>query len=81
MLQLRILSPAGLTADILQVLESEPCVSGLTVVEGAAIRPVGDVVSADLPREGLRPTRAGAGLDHPRRRDRPAAGDGVHLQP
>ena len=53
MLSLRILSPARLTADVVGVLESEPCVSGLAVVEGAAIRPVGDLVVADLPREAV----------------------------
>jgi uncharacterized hydrophobic protein (TIGR00271 family) len=53
MLQLRILSPARLTDNVLEVLQSEPCVSGLALIEGAAIRPVGDLVSADLPREAV----------------------------
>jgi uncharacterized hydrophobic protein (TIGR00271 family) len=53
MLKLRILSPARLTDDVIRVLESEPCVSGLALVEGAAIRPVGDLVAADLPREAV----------------------------
>lgn len=53
MLKLQILSPARLTDNVMQVLESEPCVSGLTLIEGAAIRPVGDLVSADLPREAV----------------------------
>lgn len=52
-LKLRILSPARLTEDVIEVLESEPCVSGLALIEGAAIRPIGDVITADLPREGV----------------------------
>lgn len=51
MLKLRILSPARLTGDVVRVLESEASTSGLAVFEGAAIRPTGDVVVADLPRE------------------------------
>ncbi len=53
MLSLRILAPTRLTADVVGVLEEEPCVSGLAVVAGAAIRPVGDLVFADLPREAV----------------------------
>lgn len=53
MLSLRILAPTRLTADVVGVLEEEPCVSGLAVVAGAAIRPVGDLVIADLPREAV----------------------------
>ena len=51
MLSLRILAPSAMTGDVVGVLESEPCVSGLAVMPGAAIRPPGDVVLADLPRE------------------------------
>ncbi len=53
MLKLRILTPARLTADIVHVIDGEPCVSGLVVIEGAAIRPPGDIVVADLPREAV----------------------------
>jgi uncharacterized hydrophobic protein (TIGR00271 family) len=53
MLKLRVLSPARLTDDVIQVLEGEPCVSGLALIQGAAIRPTGDVVIADLPREAV----------------------------
>lgn len=52
-LKLRILSPTALTDDVVQVLENEPCVSGLARINGAAIRPVGDVIIADLPREAV----------------------------
>lgn len=51
MLNLRVLTPSRLTADVVRVLEDEPCVSSLAVVPGAAIRPAGDLVMADLPRE------------------------------
>ncbi len=53
MRNLRILSPTGMTADVIGVLESEPCVSGLALVKGAALRPTGDLVLADLPREAV----------------------------
>ncbi len=53
MLKLRILSPTGVTDDVIRVLESEPCVSGLALIEGAAIRPQGDLILADLPREAV----------------------------
>ena len=52
-LKLRILSPTNLTDDVVQVLENEPCVSGLVLIKGAAIRPIGDVIVADLPREAV----------------------------
>lgn len=53
MLKLRILSPVRLTGDVVEVLEREPCTSGLVVIRDAAIRPAGDVVVADLPREAV----------------------------
>lgn len=53
MLTVRILSPTRLTDEVIEVLQNEPCVSGLTRIEGAAIRPVGDLVAADLPREAV----------------------------
>lgn len=42
-----------MTADVVRVLENDPCVSGLALIEGAAIRPMGDLVLADLPREAV----------------------------
>lgn len=51
MLQLRILAPGRLTDDVVQILEDDPCVSGLAVVRGAAVRPPGDLVLADIARE------------------------------
>lgn len=51
MLHLRILSPTELTDDVMRILDAEDGVSGLAVVRGAAVRPEGDVVYADLARE------------------------------
>ena len=51
MLQLRILAPNTMTDEVVGILEEDPCVSGLVVVPGAAIRPAGDLVLADIARE------------------------------
>jgi uncharacterized hydrophobic protein (TIGR00271 family) len=50
-LHLRIYAPADLTAAVEQVLRSEPTVSTLAVLRGASVRPPGDLVLADVPRE------------------------------
>jgi len=50
-LHLRIYSPADLTPAVTAVLEDEPVVSTLAVVRGASVRPAGDLVFADVPRE------------------------------
>ncbi|WP_280783363.1 DUF389 domain-containing protein [Rhodococcus opacus] len=52
MLHLRILSPAALTADVVRALVDDPAVSGLTVTNAASKQPVGDLVTADVAREG-----------------------------
>ena len=51
MLHLRVVSPSSLTDAVLEALDSDPAVTALTVVRGAAVRPVGDVVEADVARE------------------------------
>ena len=51
MLQLRILAPNKMTDEVVRILEDDPCVSGLAVVPGAAVRPAGDLVFADIARE------------------------------
>ncbi|MGW5387541.1 DUF389 domain-containing protein [Nocardia sp. NPDC003963] len=51
MLHLRIMSPTALTGEVVEILESDPAVSGLAVLRGSALRPEGDVVLADLARE------------------------------
>ena len=51
MLRLRILAPSKLTDDVAQILDEDPSVSGLAVIRGAAVRPTGDLVLADITRE------------------------------
>jgi hypothetical protein len=51
MLHLRISVPAELTDDVLSVLADDPAVSSLANLRGASLRPVGDVITADIARE------------------------------
>jgi uncharacterized hydrophobic protein (TIGR00271 family) len=51
MLRIQVFVPAELTDDVTAVFEREPGVSGLAVMRGAAVRPPGDVVFADVARE------------------------------
>jgi uncharacterized hydrophobic protein (TIGR00271 family) len=53
MLTVRVLTPARLTDAVVAVFENEPCVSGLVIMRGAGVRPAGDLVLADVPRETL----------------------------
>lgn len=53
MLQLRILAPTELSAEVVQILETDPGVSGLAVLKDAAVRPAGDLVMADVAREAV----------------------------
>ena len=50
-LHLEICAPAALTDAVVDVLAADDSVTSLTVQRGAALRPVGDLVSADVPRE------------------------------
>lgn len=59
MLHVRILTPSDMTDDVVSVLEADPCVSGLVVVKDAAIRPRGDLLLADAPRESVNDIVAG----------------------
>ncbi|ORI15531.1 DUF389 domain-containing protein [Rhodococcus sp. 1168] len=52
MLHLRILSPSILTQDVLACLVDSPAVSGIAVTRAASVEPVGDLVVADIAREG-----------------------------
>lgn len=45
--------PSALTDDVVEVLESEPDVSGLAVLPGAVRRPEGDLVLVDVTRESV----------------------------
>lgn len=51
MLHLRLLVPADLSAVVLALLIGYPAVTGITVVKGAALEPVGDLVEAEVARE------------------------------
>jgi uncharacterized hydrophobic protein (TIGR00271 family) len=52
MLHLRIYSPAAATAAVLETLQDDQAVSGLAVMRGGSVIPAGDVVTADVAREG-----------------------------
>ena len=52
MLHLRIASPSALTDEVVGILDGDDAVSGLAVLRGASLRPVGDLVYADVAREG-----------------------------
>lgn len=51
MLHLRVYSPADLTDPAAQILSAAGAVTSLAVVRGAGVRPPGDLVMADIPRE------------------------------
>ncbi|WP_253772820.1 DUF389 domain-containing protein [Goodfellowiella coeruleoviolacea] len=51
MLHLRVLCPAEQTQDVLARLADQPGVTHLVLLRGAAVRPAGDVVEADVARE------------------------------
>ena len=52
MLHLRVSIPAALSDVVIDTLESDPAVSGLAVLRGVSVRPEGDVILADIAREG-----------------------------
>lgn len=67
MLHLRVVCPAGRTAEVRAVLEGEPGVAHLVVHPGAALHPPGDLVEADVAREcadDLLGRLADLGVDH-----------------
>jgi uncharacterized hydrophobic protein (TIGR00271 family) len=51
MLHVRVTSPSDLTDRVVAVFEDDPAVSSLAVLQGASVRPAGDVVLADVARE------------------------------
>lgn len=52
MLSLRVSVPTSLTDAVLRRLADDVAVTGLAVLRGASLRPLGDVVLADVAREG-----------------------------
>ena len=55
MLTLRVSVPDELSAQVVDLLRSDPAVSSLAVLRGASVVPPGDVVVADIAREGVNP--------------------------
>lgn len=55
MQHLRVISPSTTTNDVVDLLRSDPAVTNVVVLPGCAIDPPGDVVMADVAREGLNP--------------------------
>ncbi|GAA4685568.1 DUF389 domain-containing protein [Pseudonocardia yuanmonensis] len=53
MLHLRVVSPPDRTAEVRAVLAADRGVAHLIVLPGAAVRPAGDVVEADVARESV----------------------------
>ena len=51
MLQVRVVTPPDRRAVLVEMLEDEPSVIDLVVLEGAATKPRGDVVQFDVPPE------------------------------
>ena len=51
MLHLRISSPTALTDAVMRLLRDDSAVSGLALVRGASVVPIGDLVFADVARE------------------------------
>ena len=52
MLQLRIYAPTSLTGAVLESLQGNPAVSTIGIVRGGSVQPTGDLVTADVAREG-----------------------------
>lgn len=52
MLHLRIATPSALTSSVLDVLRDDPAISSLSLLQGASLQPAGDLVLADVAREG-----------------------------
>lgn len=75
MLQLRLTSPSSLTDAVIQHLKSDPAVTALAVVPGAALKPAGDLITAELPREA-----ANEIVDHLRKLGVHREGS-IHLEP
>jgi uncharacterized hydrophobic protein (TIGR00271 family) len=75
MLHLRLTSPTSLTDTVIAHLRSDPAVTALAVVRGAALRPAGDLITAELPREA-----ANEIVDHLRELGVHREGS-IHLEP
>jgi uncharacterized hydrophobic protein (TIGR00271 family) len=52
-LHLRVSTTAALSADVVELLKGETAISSLAVLRGASVLPEGDVIFADIAREGV----------------------------
>jgi uncharacterized hydrophobic protein (TIGR00271 family) len=52
-LTIRVSVPEALSAQVVDLLRADPAVSSLSVLRGASVLPEGDVVLADIAREGV----------------------------
>jgi uncharacterized hydrophobic protein (TIGR00271 family) len=57
-LHLRIVAPADRSADVIELLGSEPGATNVLLMRGAAVEPEGDVVMCDVAREAAHPLLA-----------------------
>ncbi len=67
MLHLRVICPPDTTDVVLDKLRNDPGITHLTVLEGAAVHPAGDLVQADVAREaadGVLSALCALGVDH-----------------
>ncbi len=53
MITVRVCCPAALSGPVIDLLSAEPSASTLIVHTGACLRPVGDVIESDVPREAV----------------------------
>jgi uncharacterized hydrophobic protein (TIGR00271 family) len=74
-LTIRVSVPDSLSADVVDLLHADPAVSSLAVLRGASVLPEGDVVLADVAREGINQL-----IDRLREIGVPDAGT-VHVEP
>lgn len=51
MLHLRVYAPSEHSLQVLRILSDEPSVTSLSILRGASLRPPGDVLLADVPRD------------------------------
>ena len=73
MQHLRITLPASLTGPVLEAIGDDPAISTLVLHRGASLRPEGDVIELDVPREATNDV-----VDHLRRLGVPDQGT-VHV--
>jgi hypothetical protein len=48
---MRVVSPAGLSAEVLPILRDQPGATSIVPLPGAAVAPASDLIQADVARE------------------------------